>query len=73
VLVHGVQAGIKVGALVKIEDSDAFRGPLIGQMGIVIEVCEETLPRKLVIAVAEKESGRMDEIEVWEDEVEVVS
>ena len=72
-LVDGGADGIKVGALVKIEDSDVFGEPLIGQMGIIIEVYEETLPRKLVIAVAEKKSGTLDEIEVWEDEVEVVS
>ena len=64
---------IKVGALVKIKDRYAFGEPFIGQVGIVIEVYEETVPRKLVIAVAEKKSGTMEEMEVWEDEVKVVS
>ena len=53
-LVPGPSVHIKVGALVKIEDSDMFGAPLSGQIGIVTEVYEETLPHKLVIAIAQK-------------------
>ena len=72
-LVPEASVHIKVGALVKIEDSDMFGDPLSGQIGIVTEIYEETLPHKLVIAIAQKGSGTIDEIEVWEDEVKVVS